>query len=248
MRIHFICCQVFYREISALCAVSPHITTVSWLPQGLHDTPELLRKSVAQEVSRVESWKEEERRRKPDYIVLGYGLCSNGTVGLQSGEIPLVIPRTDDCIGIVLGSQKRYLEAFRRYPGIYWVNNGWLEHGYVPTQEALAQRYARYVQDYGEDNARFLMEQDSQWQRSYTTAGYIASPLDRDGRCREAAAAMARFHGWNLVELEEDRGLLRRMVEGPWEEEEFLVCPPGWRIAASNDQRKIVALPTEGDG
>ena len=119
--------------------------------------------------------------------MLGYGLCSNGVAGLKARGIPLVVPRTDDCIAIFLGSQRRYLEAFHRYPGTYWINNGWLEHGFVPTREALEERYARYVQDYGEDNAQFLMEQDGQWQKHYTTAGYIASPLDREGRCREEA-------------------------------------------------------------
>ena len=248
MHVHLIACQVFFRELSFLAAGSANSLSISWLPQGLHDTPGKLTRMVQQEIDKLGEYCQNRMiKHPPQAVVLGYGLCSNGVAGLQAREIPLVVPRTDDCIGIFLGSQKRYLEAFHRYPGTYWINNGWLEHGYVPTRQALEERKARYIRDYGEENAEFLMEQDSQWQRSYTTAGYISSPLDRDGRCRKEAVETARFHGWNLVEMEEDTGMMKRMVDGPWDEEEFLVCPPGWMIEASNDERKIIARPMEGN-
>ena len=48
-------------------------------------------------------------------------------------------------------------------------------------------------------------------------------------------------HGGSLTLKE--MGLLERLVNGPWEDEEFLVCPPGHRIIASNDERKIAAEP-----
>ena len=140
--------------------------------QGLHDTPVKLTRMVQEQIDRLEQYLDQRMvKHPPQAIVLGYGLCSNGVAGLKARGIPLVVPRTDDCIAIFLGSQRRYLEAFHRYPGTYWINNGWLEHGFVPTREALEERYARYVQDYGEDNAQFLMEQDGQWQKHYTTAG-----------------------------------------------------------------------------
>lgn len=245
MRIHLICCQVFYREISALCAVSPHITTVSWLPQGLHDTPELLRKSVTQEINRVENWKEEERRRKPDYIVLGYGLCSNGTVGLQSGEIPLVIPRTDDCIGIFLGSQKRYLRLFAEYPGTYWLNNGWIESAFIPTEEQYSNLRKYYEREYGEENADFLMESALSWIKNYRNCGYIESAVYRDPSYRETAKQMAQKNGWTFHQFDGDNAVLQKMVNGPYDTDTFLICPPYHRVVACYDGCKFDAAPLE---
>ena len=38
-------------------------------------------------------------------LILGYGLCSNGTAGLKAPEATrLVIPKVHDCIAIFLGS------------------------------------------------------------------------------------------------------------------------------------------------
>lgn len=245
MRVHLISCQVFYRELSALCATSPNITTISWLPQGLHDTPELLKKSVSQEIDRVESWRKEERREKPDYIVLGYGLCSNGTVGLQSGEIPLVIPRTDDCIGVFLGSQQRYLKLFAQNPGTYWLNNGWMESAFIPTEDQYSRLREFYEQEYGEENADFLMEHALSWIKNYRNCGFIDSAVYRQPAYEEAARRMAEKHGWVFRRFEGDNTMMQKMVNGPYDTETFLVCPPRHKVVACYDGRKLDAIPLE---
>ena len=85
---------------------------MTWLPQGLHDTPELLHKRLESELDRLYADIEDRALRcpKPDYIGLCYGLCSNGVVGLTARDIPIVVPRCDDCTALFLGSQKRYME------------------------------------------------------------------------------------------------------------------------------------------
>ena len=47
MRIHIIACRVLTRELSYLISQSPHTVDITWLPQGLHDTPEKLRALIA---------------------------------------------------------------------------------------------------------------------------------------------------------------------------------------------------------
>ena len=133
MRIHIIACRVLNRELSYYASQSPHIVDITWLPQGLHDTPAKLRMKVSETIdSLYEQWEKRELKHMPDVIVLGYGLCSNGVVGIQARDIPLVVPRTDDCIALFLGSQERYLRLFEEYNGTYWLNNGWIETAYIP--------------------------------------------------------------------------------------------------------------------
>lgn len=245
MRIHVIACQVFSRELYALAAASRHVIELTLLPQGLHDTPDVLRRMVAQAVEQVERrFDTGLSKHLPDAIVLGYGLCSNGVVGVEAGRIPLVLPRTDDCIGIFLGSQQRYLELFRRYNGIYWLNHGWMESAFLPTRKQLARLYEEYREQYGEDNARYLIEQDQKWISNYRYCGYITSqgPWERE-EYLQTAEETARDHGWALERFEGDGGLLSRLLSGEWDEKEFLICPPGCRIQASYDETKVKAVP-----
>ena len=52
---------------------------------------------------------------KYEAILLGYGLCSNGLVGLTARSIPLVIP-VHDCITLFLGSKEQYSITSTRVP------------------------------------------------------------------------------------------------------------------------------------
>lgn len=61
-------------------------------------------------------------------VVLGYGLGSNGMVGLRAGVVPLVIPRAHDCISF-LGFRRRYVELFNKRWGTTYYTSGWLERG-----------------------------------------------------------------------------------------------------------------------
>ena len=108
MRIHIIACRVFTRELSYYASQSPNTIDITWLPQGLHDTPEKLRSMLKESLDGLYRQKEKQMiKHWPDFIVLCYGLCSNGIVGLESRDTPLIIPRTDDCIALFLGSQQR---------------------------------------------------------------------------------------------------------------------------------------------
>ena len=246
MNIHIIACQVFYREISYLAALSPNATTVTWMPQGLHDTPELLRKAVAAEIDRVETAvRENSLKRNPDVIVLGYGLCSNGTCGIRSGTIPILVPRTDDCIGVFLGAQKTYLELFSGYPGTYWLNSGWMESAFLPVAENYAAMREEYARMYGEDNADFLMENETGWIQNYHHCGYIRSCVYEAPGLKEKAEAIARDCGWKFHEFEGSLRLLSRLLSGECQEgdEEILFCPPHHEIVQAYDARKISAVP-----
>ena len=54
-----------------------------------------------------------------DAILLGYGLCGNGTRGLKTARTPLVMMRGHDCISFLLGSGERFREINDSIPGIY---------------------------------------------------------------------------------------------------------------------------------
>ena len=243
MRIHIIACRVLTRELSYYAALSPHTVDITWLPQGLHDNPDRLRTMLQSAISGLEADIEGGLMKHwPDAVVLGYGLCSNGVVGLRAGKIPLVIPRTDDCIALFLGSQTRYLELFAQQPGTFWLNSGWMESAFLPLPDYLEQRKAEYIQKYGEDNAAYLLGQDMQWIERYQACGYIRSPRLESGPGPRAAKRLAQETGWDFFSVDGSDRLLQAMVRSEWNEKEFLICPPGYQVAAAYDGSKITAM------
>ncbi len=203
------------------------------MPTDLHTRPQAdLRPALQREIERIE-------REEPDceVILLAYGLCSMGTVGLQSRRIPLVIPRAHDCITLLLGSRARYQALFDEYGGgIYWYSPGWIEQfkeiGRGFDEQA---RYMEYVEKYGEDNAEYLIEVEKGWTQHYRLAALIEWPELHMDRFEEATQAAAEAGGLEYRRLTGSDSLLRKLVYGEWDAD-FLRVEPGECIIYNADE------------
>lgn len=244
MRLKLIACEILYRELCAAVARSVNQVDLEFLPKGLHDIGQAgmsrrLHEALAQvDESRYEA------------VLFGYGLCSNGLVGLTAGTIPLVLPRAHDCITLFLGSKERYLDYFQANPGVYFETTGWLERGdsthqanpqSIAQQSGMVQSYEELVAKYGEDNAQFLYEQLCNMTRNYRQVTFIEMGLEPDGRFETQARQQAAERGWTFEKLRGELTLVQSLVDGPWDEDRFLVVPPGCRVASCYDERIIKA-------
>lgn len=244
MRIALIGCMVMNREISRLSADSRHIVRTWWLRQGLHDTPDILRTELQHTVDEIERENEKlPESLRFEAVVLAYGLCSNGVIGLRSRSLPVVVPRCDDCISLFLGSAERYRRLFAEMPGAYWYNAGWIEQAFTPSKENYARRRAEYAAEYGEENADYLMECTNNWMKSYQNCGYITCPLGDCPAHKDYARQAAADFGWAFREVEGSMDYLDALVNGPWDDARFLTCPPGHRIEADFSDRKLCSVP-----
>ena len=246
MRIYVVACEVLFRELSMAAAQSPAVVDLVFLRKGLHDAPDMLRETLSGRLREAD-------QSEADAIVLGYGLCSNGTAGLRAGRLPIVIPRAHDCITLFLGSRERYERLFSERPGTYYYTSGWLERGgdTVPQAQqetpAGGQSFEELVARYGEDNARFLMEVQSSWRQHYTTACYIRMPLSHRPEYAAQVRKIAEDNGWEYLEIEGDDRLIRDMVSGQWDPSDFLVVQPGRQTRPSHDGNVLCAACMGGE-
>lgn len=234
MRLKVIACEVLFREICLCAAYSENIISTEFLERGLHDNPDLLRSDLQRKIDETDE-------NTCERILLGYGLCSNGIVGLQARGIPLVVPRAHDCITFFLGSKEKYRKHFTDNPGTYYYTSGWLERAgskverKVQDGRGLGKKYQEYVEKYGEDNARYLMEFESSWVDNYSRAAFIDLEFVRFLNYREQVKKTAAQRGWKYEELPGDIELIRKLIDGEWDEDEFLIVQPGEEITPSYD-------------
>ena len=240
MRYKVIACRVFHRELALLSAKSDTVLDITWIRQGLHNYPDLLRVAIQEAIDRTEAPPE-----GPDAItgppepyqaiILGFGLCSLAIAGLRSKRLPLVVPRSHDCVGVLLGSNARYREEFERAPGTYWFSPGWVEEATFPVGEQREVIRRRLSAQYGEENSDYLVNFQRDSLADYTRAAYVSLPeLDRD-RYHTRVGEIASDFGWAVEVLPGDLSYLGRILNGTWNEAETLVCAPGMEIQAEFD-------------
>ena len=253
-RLKFIGCEVIYREACYLAATGQHRVDVEFLKKGLHDleTPDMLAKiqSVVDSAGADDDY---------EAILLGYGRCNDGVVGLQAREIPLVIPRAHDCITLFFGSRSAFQADFDAHPGTYYKTSGWMERedawggqeGYakpaygqagVIANLGMAESYANMVAKYGQENAAFIAETMGDWTKNYTRYLYVKMGLCPEDDYIEQIQEASAEKGWEFDLIEGDLTLLAKLFAGQWDDD-FLVVQPGQVIVARNDDTALDCRP-----
>lgn len=215
----FIACQVVQDMLEGLLPKGL-AERVIYMDYGLHRTPSSMKPVLQDEIDNLQ---------EPSLVVMGYGLCGNGIVGIEAGEHTLLIPRVDDCIAILLGSYQAYIREFEAVPGTYYLSKGWLESGSHPLKE-----FEEYVEKYGEKSAAWVMDQQYQ---NYKRLVMVAHSQDDMETYRSEALEVARYceqWGMRYEEIMGSNLYVRRLVEvaAALEEadDEFVVVSPGGRI------------------
>jgi len=188
-----------------------------FLDYALHVRPNLLLDRLQQLIDALP---------RPSIVILGYGLCGNGTAGLRSGRHTLILPRTDDCIAVLLGSREKYASEFSASPGTYYLTKGWLESASNP----LVQ-FEEYQKQYDEETAWWLMDQQYANYRRLVFVGHSQAEVEE---CRPRVRAIADFcRRWDMeyAEIIGTDAFVRRLVAaglGPDPaREDLLVIRPG---------------------
>jgi len=241
MRLRLIACEIMFREACLCAANSRNIVDVQFMPKGLHDL------ETHEMVARLQREIDDAPPDLYEGVLLGYALCNNGIVGLTARHCPLIVPRAHDCITLFLGSRERYNQYFSERPGTFFKTTGWCERDFLTVPDTITEKmglkktYEEYVAQYGEENAKYLMEQMGGWKQSYNTMAFIDMGIGDFLGYEQEAEKEAEENGWELLKLKGDLRLIRRLLDGEWDDEEFLVLQPGESVIASNDERIIAA-------
>jgi hypothetical protein len=181
---------------------------------GLHSNPDKLRTALQNAIDNAPP--------EIETILLGFGLCAKAVVGLQPGSRTLVIPKADDCITIFLGSATRYKEQQQKEPGTLYMTKGWIESG-----TPLDEQREIMARKYGEQKTGILFKKMLQ---GYKRLAFINTGNYELEHYRIRSQELAKRLDLRYEEIRGDNSLVRRLLNGPWDDE-FVVVQPGHTVA-----------------
>ncbi|HET6496415.1 MAG TPA: DUF1638 domain-containing protein [Thermoleophilia bacterium] len=203
-----VACEVLRDEIER---VNPGLE-IEFIDGALHDYPDRLRAALQEKIDATPGERE---------ILLCCGRCSNGTVGLEARCHRLVVPAADDCISLLLGSRRRYLDEHRGCPGTFYYTRGWIDFIDDPYKD-----YLKIVPKYGEEKAAALARMIL---ANYTRIAVIDTGVVELETLLPYVEMVSAFYGLPIEHLEGSLRYLDKLVNGP-HDEEFLVVEPGERL------------------
>lgn len=209
-----VACSVIKLELEKVIGNRP--IDLHLLEQGLHNTPKLMPDRIAEKVAEVAAG-------KPQEIILGYGLCSNGVLGLGGGDSPLVVPRCHDCISLLLGSVERYNQVFRQNPGTYYLSAGWV----AEKDDPLGCVETKYAPRMGLEKAMKGMKMELE---NYTHICYIDNGLGDQKQLKARAHENCQAFNLQYTEIQGSLDYFERLIDDPAEGPEFIRLEPGQNL------------------
>lgn len=210
-RIKFIVCDVIYDELKNKI---PESWKVVNFERRLHEHSDILREKLQDEINKSQDY---------DIIVLGYGLCGNGIAGLVSPNVPLVIPRCDDCISLLLGSVEERKKQLGIEPGTYFLTRGYLGEAGDP----IVSGFSEIRDKYDEETWHWIVKE---MLKNYKRVVFINTGNYDPSEWREKAKQEAAKLGLRFEELKVSNEFLDRIVNGTWDDRRFILAKPGVKI------------------
>ncbi|MDP6578571.1 MAG: DUF1638 domain-containing protein [Candidatus Marinimicrobia bacterium] len=232
MHLKIISCEVFQQELSNCLSKTTNEVEIEFISKGIHDLRQHeMKKRIVKSIRKNDD-------KGFDAILLGYGLCNTWVYGLKAEITPLVIPRSHDCIGILMGSHTKYENYFHNNPGTYFQSVGWMENSSNSNsikKRSLKKLYGLDMTDkelitqFGKENLPYLKARLDQT-RNYKKITFIDTQVEMSKKLSKAAQEKAESNGWAFEELEGNTRLLQRLVDGVWNKNEFLIIKPGEKV------------------
>ncbi len=206
---------------------------------GLHEELDKLRAWIQRRIDVVDG--------AYDAILLDYGLCGNGTGGVRARGMPIVIPRARDLCTVHLGSYAAFPENFEHSLSASWSSVWYIERSATCLRtpdraDAIKDcpEHAYLLARFGEKNAGYVWDV---WhpvgkgkklrfiELAETEGLWYAKEM------RERAATEAR----ELTILHEDSRLLRALLAGDCDDDNFIVVPPGQAIVRECNMNRVLS-------
>lgn len=244
MRIKLIGCKILQRELASVLATTKNTVDVTLLRQDYHQTPEILRSIIQEEIDAIDKnssrYTNDLGLNDIDAIGIVYGLCSNAILGLHSEKYKLVIPRAHDCATLLMGSKEAYADFHKENGDSYIYSQGWLELGINEDELKLERLRREYMEKFeDEDTVEYLLDMEKDMLKNYNTATFINwpgfTPIEYEAQVKK----IADDHQWAYKRFDGNNSLLVDLVEGNWSSDRFLIVEPGQETAASYDEEVI---------
>lgn len=208
-----VACETLKDELQKAMYLTGCQYPIEWIDSEYHNFPDRLREKLQEKIDSIENI---------DNILFLFGCCGNALVGIEATTANLIIPKTDDCISMILCKQG---QKFERPKETYFLTKGWFE-----STRSLAAEYERAIELYGLEktqrifrimlkNYKYLMLIDT---GAYNVDEYV-------GKAKE----ITDVTNLQLIIEKGDVWFIKKLLTGPYDDD-FCIIPKNSKVKISH--------------
>ncbi|MCP4671171.1 MAG: DUF1638 domain-containing protein, partial [Desulfobacula sp.] len=244
-KLYVIACAVLAADLKLSAKKLGFDIEYKFLEAGLHNNPKLLKEKLQSAIDEISATSLCKR------IIIGYGICGKGSIGIHARSVPLTIPKVHDCIALFLGGDQAYKKEFKKFPGTYYLSAGWCEEKTEPMTQKKQWAYFGdkklefndLVERHGKDAAKQTFDFLNSWQKNYQRAAFIETGAKSSLKYEKFARDMAKEHNWQYEKIKGGQGLIEKMITVDHTTSEILFVPPEHVIGFDAIQSTLSANP-----
>lgn len=202
-RTALIACKTLRHEINQAMHDLGCQYPITWVDSEYHNDPDGLRVKLQEEIDKI---------KDVDTILLAYGCCGNGTVGLNASTADLIVPRIEDCIAMVLSKSG---QIYKKQKATFYLTKGWLEG-----TNSLTKEIEHAVKRYGEQQAKRVFELMFKHYKYLMLIDTKAYSLDD---CLAETKTLAESLNLKLIIAQGDIWLLKKLLAGSSDQDFCLI-------------------------
>lgn len=216
MKSLIITCKTIKAEVNKAIEETGFEAPVIYLESGLHNFPENLHKVLQTELDRISN---------VDQVLMVMGYCGNAILGLKPEGFRVVVPKADDCLTMLLGSQKKRKEVQNDLP-TYFLSKGWLD-SLEAIEGTMYEDFNRTEKKYGRARAEKILRLTF---KHYHRIGLIDTGTFELKGLLERAQIHADFLKLKCDVIPGTLNFITKFLTGPWDDD-FLIFNSGETIA-----------------
>lgn len=208
-----ISCKTLKNEVEDIISDKPDDFECIWLEEQLHNKPLVLHEQIQNAIDSLID---------ADKIILIYGNCGGALNGITATHCPLILPKCEDCIDIMLYYNSDIKDIRRNS---YFSSVGWLWGN-----EDLGYGYDKMKEKYGEARALRLTRA---MYVNYKYLAFIETCENAKENAIQRSEVMAEKLGLEFKTIKGSMKLLQDMIEGNTDDR-YIFVPKGETIVFSS--------------
>jgi len=212
MKSIIISCPTLQYELKAALQEAGSDTAIHFIPQRLHSVPEELHTHLQEVIDSITD---------VDRIYICISSCGGSTLGLKATTAELVIPRTRDCVDILLSQKEHPIEAIDRpFDGCLFTK-GWVDFN-QSSEDSLKNLTKRKGKEYAESYIRSIYG-------SFNKFYYIDTGLGHMDDIETRMEPMVKVLNGSTCKICGGFGILRKIAANNIDSD-FIVVPKGQTV------------------